>query len=197
MGLPTTDSLITDTVLTALINEAIHTLEYEGEWWWLEGTETLNATVGNSTLTPSSTNYSRTKSLTYTTGQDLDLKDIAFLDILLPSQGPPAFYGFWGNIIHIRPKADTSYSFTHRYLKRELDLASGSDTPLVPDRFTPAIVEYAAYLGYRRSNDGDNAALCLSAYKDWVKRSVANGDLKVTEEGGGVPKGSNQGDDDE
>ena len=56
MGLPTTDSLITDTALTAAINEALHTFENEGVWQWQEATETLNATVGNATLTPSSTN---------------------------------------------------------------------------------------------------------------------------------------------
>lgn len=186
MGLPTTDSLITDTVLTANINEALHTLENEGEWQWQEATETIAATVGNASLTPSSTNYSRTVALTIPGGDPLEVRDIEFLDKLVNASGPPVFYGFWAGTLLIRPKADTSYSFTHRYLKREIDLASGSDTPLVPDRWVPAVVEYASMLCYRRMNDAANAKICLDSYMQWVDRARRNGDLKANEAGGGM-----------
>jgi hypothetical protein len=194
LGIPSGDALLTTTVQTAFINEALHKLEGEGEWQWQEGTETLNAVITNSTLTPSSTNYSKTKHLSVTTGAGapLELKDISFLDKLANASGEPVFYGFWAGLIQIRPKADASYSFTHRYLKREVDLVSGSDTPLVPDRWIPAVVEYAACLCYRRINDADNAARALAAYQDWVGRAAEVGDLKATESGGGVDRGAKQ-----
>ncbi len=199
MGIPSGDSLLTTTVQTAFINEALHKLEGEGEWQWQEATETLNATTGNATLTPSSVNYSRTKHLAISTGvgAPLELKDISFLDKLANASGEPVFYGFWAGALIIRPKADGSYSFTHRYLKREVDLVSGSDVPLVPDRWIPAVVEYAACLAYRRINDADNAARCLAAYQDWVQRAMNEGDLKATESGGGVPRGAKQQADDQ
>ena len=197
MGIPSSDSLITSTKLTAFINEALNQMESEGVWQWQEGTETLNATVGNATLTPSSTNFGRTVALTIPGGDPLELKPIAFLDKLVNASGPPIFYGFWAGQLIIRPKADASYSFTHRYMKREVALVSGSDTPLVPDRWIPAVVEYAASLAYRSINDADNAARCIAAYQDWIRRAVSAGALKADQQGGGIPAGVSPMDDDD
>ena len=60
----------------------------------------------------------------------------------------------------------------------------------MPDRWIPAVVEYASCLCYRRMNDGDNADMCQKAYDRWITRARANGDLKAMEEGGGVDLGS-------
>ena len=189
MGIPSSDSLITSAKLTAFINEAINQMEGEGVWQWQEATETLNATVGNATLTPSSTNYGRTVALTIPGGDPLELKSVGFLDKLVNASGPPVFYGFWAGQLLIRPKADTSYSFTHRYMKREIALSAGGDTPLIPDRWIPAVVEYAASLAYRSVNDTDNAARCIAAYQDWIRRAASTGDLKANQQGGGIPSG--------
>lgn len=189
MGVPTSDSLITSAKITAFLNEALNQLETEGIWQWQEGTETLNAVVTNATLTPSSTNYARTVSLTIPGGDPLELKPIGFLDKLASASGPPVFYGFWAGQILIRPVANASYSFTHRYLKREVALASGSDTPLVPDRWIPIVIEYACCLAYRSINDAENAARCLSAYQDGIRRAQMAGDLKADNQGGGLPAG--------
>lgn len=199
MGIVSSDSLITTTVQTAVINEALRKLEGEGEWQWQEATETLNIALNGTTLTPSSTNYSRTKSLSPATGvgDALELKDIAFLDKMATFTGPPTFYGFWAGVIQIRPKSDGAYSFTHRYLKREIALSAGSDTPLVPDRWCPAVVEYAACLAYRRINDTDNAARCLAAYQAWVDAAKQNGDLKAMTSGGGLDNHAKQQADDQ
>jgi len=197
MGIPTTDGLLTSTKVNAFINEALNQLEGEGIWQWQEATETLSAVVTNATLTPSSTNYGRTVALTIPGGDPLELKPIAFLDKLVNASGPPVFYGFWAGQLLIRPKADASYSFTHRYLKREVALVADGDTPLVPDRWSPAVVEYAASLAYRSMNDADNAARCVSAYQDWVRRATTEGVLKADEQGGGIPSGLKPMDDDD
>ncbi len=197
MGIPPSDSLITTAKITGFLNEAINALEGEGIWQWQEATETLNATVGNATLTPSSTNYGRTVALVLSGTDPLELKSVSFLDRLANASGPPIFYGFYAGQLLIRPKADTSYSFTHRYVKREIALSAGGDTPLVPDRWCPAVVEYAACLAYRSINETEKAAQCLSAYQDWIRRAMLNGDLKADNQGGGRRSGLVNPDDDE
>ena len=60
-----------------------------------------------------------------------------------------------------------------------------------------ASAEYAASLAYRSVNDTDNAARCIAAYQDWIRRAASTGDLKANQQGGGIPSGMAPMDDDD
>jgi hypothetical protein len=84
--------------------------------------------------------------------------------------GLPDRYGLWAENIEVRPAPDQSYSFKLGYIKRESDLVSGSDQPLLPSQFDGAVISYACYLLATREGDTTNAAVHLATYNDWVRR---------------------------
>jgi hypothetical protein len=186
LGLSASDSLITDTVLDSLINEAVHQFETEADWEWLETQETLNATSGNSTLTPGAT-HARTVSLTDIAGDTpLVERPIQELEMLTAATGIPQFYGFYAGLLEIRPKANGSYSYRHKFVRFEPDLVSGTDTPLAPSTYHYAYVEYASALVHRRLQDERKAAQCMAAYNSWVERARRRSNLMSPSHGGGI-----------
>lgn len=58
-------------------------------------------------------------------------------------------------------------------------------TPLLPEPYHQAVVEYAAYLGFRRSNNLEDAGAALAAYEGWIKRMGGRGDRDSDSVGGG------------
>lgn len=58
-------------------------------------------------------------------------------------------------------------------------------TPLLPEPFHQAVVEYAAYLGFRRSNNLEDAGAALAAYEGWLERMKGRGDRDSDSTGGG------------
>lgn len=58
-------------------------------------------------------------------------------------------------------------------------------TPLLPEPFHQAIVERAAYLGFRRSNNLEDAGAALAAFDGWISRMKARGSRDSDSEGGG------------
>lgn len=56
----------------------------------------------------------------------------------------------------------TTNTLSVNYWKVAPDMSSGSDTPLMPDRFRMAIVERAAHKAYLDQDDPEMAAVCLA-----------------------------------
>lgn len=175
MGATSDDVYFTSSVLTELINESVHTIETEYDWPWLEAFTTHSTTAGTQTITVP-TDWLRTRVL-WIANYD-PLQPLGFADLRIQydasSQDQPSAYAIAGDTIYLGPTPGATYTLNHLYIKREPDLASDTDSPLLPASFHAAIVEHATYLGLRRVQQEERAALALDAYQGWLRRMVDN-----------------------
>lgn len=302
MGLPSGDSMFDTTALDLLINAALRQIETEGDWSWLETTETINLIDGTDAYDPAS-DFVRLLALQVGTSAPLQRRPLKELLYMGGGVGMPVFYGFRGDQILLRPVPGSDEDGTelvHTYLRAETPLSSGSSpavnevhtitvnatsgnwkyrfngeetgnlafnisasalatalealatvgagnvqvtggpgdsggttpyvvtfvddlagtnvvpsivtnvslagggasvavvttqqgqaavgstlTPLLPEPFHQAVVEYAAYLGFRRSNNLEDAGAALAAYTGWIERMKGRGDRDSDSIGGG------------
>lgn len=172
LGVPSTDGMFTDAQVTSAINQAIHALDEEHDWPWMQASATIATNTTTIVLSSYVSTWKRVVSLSIPT-ENQQLTVWPTDDLLSEPTtvtGMPDRYGLWAENIEVRPAPDATYSFKLGYIKRETDLASGSDQPLLPSQFDGAIIAYAAYLLATREGDTTNAAVHLANYKDWVVR---------------------------
>lgn len=184
MGLPSGDSLFDTTALDLLINAALRQIETEGDWSWLEATETINTSNGDGSY-PLANDWVRT--IAVQIGNDAPLKRLPLTELLYMggASGQPLYFGFRGDELQLRPVPAGVHAVTHTYLRAEAALSADGDEPYLPEPFHPAIVEYGAYIGFRRSNNLEDAGAALAAYEGWIKRMLSRGSRLSVEEGGG------------
>ncbi len=184
------DSLLTDTQLNLYVNEALLQISLEADWPWqkvIDATQTV--TVNNGTFTPP-TGWYRSASLTYAdTGQPVERRAPKYLDRVI-GQGRPLYWAPDGGVISVRPVADGTYTFIHRYYRSEPNLSADGSTPLIPEVYSRAVVEYASYLALTQGNSAGRAAQCLADYASSLRRikdNVNQGSepLRVTPRPGG------------
>lgn len=302
MGLPSGDSLFDTTALDLLINAALRQIETEGDWSWLEATETISLIDGTDAYDPA-VDFVRTIALQIGTGAPLKRLPVKELLYQGGASGRPVYYGFRGDRLLLRPipgAAEDGDPLVHTYLRAETELSSGTVpavnevhrvtvdatsgnwkyrfngeetgnlafnisasalttalealatigagnvqitggpgnsggtnpyditfigdlagtnvvpsivtnvslagggatvtvstiqagvaavgatlTPLLPEPFHQAVVEYAAYLGFRRSNNLEDAGAALAAFAGWIERMKGRGSRDSDTEGGG------------
>lgn len=185
-GLPTSDSLITTQVLKDLVNRAYHHVEAEADWPWLETVENLNFVTNDLTKAPAAT-YLRTLDLRHaSSGEVLRWMPIEFLDSLITARGTPKFWGYSAGFLQVRPGADTTYTIVHRYITQPADLSADGDVPVSPAVWEGALVEYAAYLVFQRTNDSAEAKEALAAYSAWMATMKGRAFVRSPDQGGGV-----------
>lgn len=184
LGVPSSDALFTDTVCTSLINAALHAIEVRHDWPWLEAVETIPTVNATDAYTPNAA-WMRTVSLTISGRHPLERVSIEKLDSLLGTTGDPRFYGVFAEQLIVRPVPTGALNMTHRYIKKEADLAADANTPLMPASFHESIVSYAAHLGFRRSNQLADAGAALAEFQAWEERMLQRGDRLSEETGGG------------
>jgi hypothetical protein len=174
-------------VLKDLVNRAYHHIEGEADWPWLEATENLSLAANDLTKVPAAT-YLRTLDLRHAAGSGEVLKwaPVEFLDGLILAKGPPKFWGWSGGALLFRPGADQSYTIAHRYIYQPVDLAADGDIPVSPSVWEGAIVEYAAYLVFQRTNDVAEAKEALTAYTAWIETMKGRAFIRSQDQGGGV-----------
>lgn len=169
------DVMYASSVLTELINEAVHAIEVEYDWPWLEAVTTHTTTAGTQTLTVP-TDWLRTRSLwiaNYDPMQTLGFADLR-TQFDVSNQAQPECFAIAADTIYLGPVPDAAYTVNHLYVKREPDLSSDTDSPLMPASFHAAIVEHATYLALRRTREEARAAVALDAYQGWLRRMVDN-----------------------
>lgn len=175
MGLTSGDPLFTSPVLTELVNEAVHVIETEEDWPWLEAITTHSTTAGTQTLTVP-TDWLRTRNLWIADNDPL--VNTGFTDLRArfdaTTRAQPTHYSLTADAIYLGPTPDATYTVNHHYIKREPDLTSDTDSPLMPASFHAAIVEHATYLGLRRSREEGRASVALDAYQGWLRRMIDN-----------------------
>jgi hypothetical protein len=174
-GWPDNDALYTTPVLTQLVNQALHHIETEHDWAWLEVTEVASVGTGGSYTPPAA--WQRTVSVHHAaTGYPLKRSAVHDLDLFFDAVGVPKLWANYGGNLVVAPKPATATNFNHRYLRAEPDLTADSHTPLTPARWHHAVVEYAVYLAYRREGNLQEAGAALAGYEAWLEqmRKVAS-----------------------
>jgi len=187
LGVPSDDSLFTNAVLTALINDALQIVSSEADWYWLEKQENLSLVNGTSAYTVAS-DCTRTINVEDPTGIALARKPVdELVSMSTATAGVVRFFSPYGLKLEFRPVPNTSITVVHRYLGGETALSADGDTPLMPAQFQPALVEYAAYLAKMRVGNTQEAAANLEVYQGMVA-TMKDRNLKLAESrGGGQP----------
>lgn len=172
---PSNDTLMSSDKVGRFVNLALHEIEAQHPWSWLQKSETLTTAAGTETVTPAA-DWRFTTELRNNQGRNLERYSMTDLnDRWMPlgnntTQGPPIEWAVWQSTIYLRPIPDGVYTLTHYYLRSEVDLAGDTDTPLIPDALSGAVIEYASYLAFRRERNDPRAAECLKAYQVWEQR---------------------------
>lgn len=126
------------------VNDANHRIENMEPWWFLQA-----STTGTSPITVSDLGRIRT----VLDGTNDNVLQPASAEFLLNSYGDlsttgtAGFFYMVGGAITAFPV--TTNTLTVSYLKSSADLSANGDVPLIPDRYRPAIVEYAVATGLR------------------------------------------------
>jgi hypothetical protein len=177
LGSPVTDDFFTDDVLTDTINLAINQIEEQQMWPWTEGLDNPVLTAGSGVvgLQP---DWRATRSLHIANPWTVEIAPVAPGDLLrfaTPYQGLPAVYAEVAAGIQVRPLPDSGYTLIHHYYRQTPLLVNDTDIPLMPDRFSGAIVATAALLLAEREGNRQLAQLYQTDVTNWVtlmRRSV-------------------------
>lgn len=190
LGVPETDPQYTDAAVGDLVNSANHYLETEHDWPWLETSEDLPTAVGTPTVTPGAT-WVRSIDLRISADVLLSRRPIEELDFLAGTgAGEPRLWCVIGGQIALYPTPSAVITLKHRFVRSEPDLAANGDTPLVPSIWHSAIVEYSAFLSYRRGRDEDRAKAALAAYETWLAQMKRRANRYADTHGGGASAGA-------
>jgi len=170
-GLQTQDQGAQSTELTYALNEGLNAYASEQDWWWLEDVDSFTTTAGtNAYAMPS--DYKNTKNVFI--GTTL-LHPRQFQDMVrLEGQtaATPAYYTVHDETLYLSPApSDSSTTVYHVYVRRESTLSTGTDTPLIPDRYVPLWLSFAAvYLADRLGNPKMRAQHERSR-DEWLRRA--------------------------
>lgn len=175
-----------DAYLTSVVNAAVHHVETEHDWPWLEATESINTSSGDSSY-PADDTWRRTVSLRLPSGFQLEQVTIEEVDRYTVDSGEPKFFAVFGDELVVGPTPSSTLSLQHRYVRTEPDLVGDSDTPILPVTWHLAVVEYAAYTIHRRENDSARAEAALAAYRGWIERMDREASRLSPSVGGGEP----------
>jgi hypothetical protein len=183
-GVPADDSLITDAVLTQLVNAALQHISTERDWPWLEKTTTVD-TVGGTATYAVPADWIRSVSVIGASGVPLRRTPIDELDYMTGS-GTPRFFGIFGDQIVVRPTPSGVETLIHRYLATAPVLAADGDTPTMPAVYHHALVAFASYLLFRRTGNVTEAGAALAEYEGWLDRMRKQADRWSDSQGGGM-----------
>lgn len=167
----TTDTKLTTSNWTSIINRALRQITLEHDWFWLRTSETLTCTAGTATLTPG-TGFLRTLSLTHTdTGLPLSLKDSSELDRITRT-GRPVYYDIDNATILISPNPDAAYTIKHRFIRVETVLSADGDVPLIPLEMSEGLILYAVQLAFESIKQHTDALATAKEYGKWLQRTT-------------------------
>ncbi len=79
-----------------------------------------------------------------------------------------------GLVIRVAPTADQAYTLIHRYFRYEPVLSADGDTPLVPEVYSQAVIEWAAYQALTQGNSVERADRALRDFRTSLARIKDN-----------------------
>lgn len=152
-----------DARCTIFLNNAKNALEDEFDWVWLETTTTGTAPLTISDLKEvlSVVDTSNRNKLT-----GLDARDITDWDPITTTAGTPESWWLDGETT-LRTYPTSSATLSVRYLKFSAELASGSDSPLIPVRYHALWIDYAVIEAYKDEDRFDAANALLGHVKQF------------------------------
>lgn len=186
LGVPASDALFTDAVCTDLLNNGVAAYSCVWDWPWLEASETINLVAATSAYSPAAA-WRQTVALQYQDYPPLKRMDIEDLR-QIGGTGRSFAYAVYAEQLHIRPvptSTEAAIDMTHLYIKNETPLSADGDSPLLPAVHQWIVVEYAAYLGFRRSGQLDKAAASKLAYDGWIETQTQGRPSRYSEDMGG------------
>ena len=177
VGTDANDGLLTPTSVNSFINRALHKVEQESDWPWLETSETISTVAGTDSYTPGAAAPAGTLWLRTRTIFD-DADHVVEWESRMETgdrwsnatTGKPQEFSIYGDKIIFRPVPDAVYSYNHLFQKAEVDLAADSDTPILPATYHNGIVEFASYLAFRGSRETERANLAFQGYTEELKK---------------------------
>lgn len=176
-----TDNLLSDSVLTGLVNEAVRKVSRERAWPWLLTSATVSvATTGLGTLP---TDFLQARELLY--GTDPSPVPYVSFDAILASKNAYV-WSENGTSIVVEPAPASSTNFTLWYYQREEALSADGDLPLIPATYEDIVATWTAHLGALVRRDYDHAAALERQYRDELE-SLSRVVFRKT--GGGVKVG--------
>lgn len=184
LGVPDSDGLYTDTVVDSLINSALHYLESEAAWGWLEAEETVTTINGTATYALPA-GFRASIGVTSPDGYGLEKATAEHHRLLRGASGVPKVWDIFAATLRFAPTPATGLAFTHIYIGAEAELEADDDTPLLPAVWHDAVVEYAAYLGFRRWGSATEAGSALAAYETWLEQMMKQAPRYSLSTGGG------------
>jgi hypothetical protein len=167
LAIPSTgDGLITDSFVNSAINDSLHRISAERDWWWLAATATLNFDpVNGQAQLPS--DFMRANQLVINSSP---VRQIPFEDYIDPlSKGSGYGWVIYGNQVKINPIPNTTTPGTFYYFRSEPALAADSSVPILPPLYHYIIVAYGSYLCAARRQDESRASLYLQEYGNWLR----------------------------
>lgn len=174
-----------DATMTALANAALRQVQRRHDWRWLETSEAINTANGDRDY-PVAATYRRTLLLTNPDGEPVRRESLEFVDLLQGASGAvPKFYAISGSLLLLAPVPTGVVALTHRFLRIEAVLVADADTPLLPTVWDDAIVEYMAYLMFRRQGSAAEAGAALAAHEAIVQEMLEEAGAASKSKGGG------------
>lgn len=134
------------------LNDAYHSINELGDWPYLEATVSGTSPLTISDLRSVDTVVDTTNQrvLQQRSGSELQTWDA---NMTTQTGAPTDYYVAAGNII--TPYPGNAVTLLVRYWKVAPDMSADSDTPLIPDRFRYAIVDYAVASALRDDESPD------------------------------------------
>lgn len=185
LGRPTTDAVLTSTILTALVNEALDYLSVEADWEWLEKSETITTVNGTQSYSVAA-DCRRTVSLLNPEGFPIPRKPIHEVRMMGTASGTPRMFSPYKNALIVRPIPSGAEAFTHLYIGGETDLSADGDTPLLPAVWDPTLIAKACELAAMREGNSTEAAAYKASYDQWIEKMKAIAPRLSPDTGGGV-----------
>lgn len=176
-GLSSSDAFAADADLIEIIAEVSNAISTERDWPWLETSTTLTTAAGTQAYAMPA-DWVRTRTLAVSGSGPMDStrsrQDLDGWFAASDSSGEPQFFVVSGDVLRLYPTPDRAYSVTHVYYRQETQLASGSDTPLIPSWAHGAIVYAAAAVLLRRVGEDARAEQAQRQADAWMRRLVDN-----------------------
>lgn len=178
IGVPSTDTFYTDTVLTDFVNEALQAVSAEEDWPWLSATTTFATVRGTQNYTPPG-DWARTKLLCIDGYDPIEWRSLGEIREWASSiTDVPLYFTVEADEILLAPVPGGSYTVKHDYYVDEAALALDADTPLMPSEFHYAVVAFAVHLAHARNAEigsyrgaiTGSAAAALQQYAQWLAR---------------------------
>lgn len=167
-GLDSSDAMLTDAVLTRLINASLREVSNIRDWDWLMARETISTVVGTTVYDRAADAKTSTR-LTVPIGEDTRL-----LRLVTPRaaaayerySGRPAVWYVQAGQIFIYPKPSKVYDLTHDYIATETALANATDEPLIPDYAIDLVIIKAAMKVTARTDNTSQHRLLADEERD-------------------------------